>query len=82
MYYCESLHNARKNPKRTWEIMNDALNRPSMLPKIDKLKCNNFKLTDKTEIANEFNKFFSEAGVKISNSVNETNISAGIHKLS
>jgi hypothetical protein len=45
-----------------------------MLPKIDKLKCNARTITEPTEIANAFNEFFSEASVKIANSVNPTNI--------
>jgi hypothetical protein len=73
-FYCESLHKSIKNPKKTWDIINDALGRPKMLPKIDKLKCNATTLTKPTEIANAFNEFFSEAGVNIANSVNPTNI--------
>jgi hypothetical protein len=73
-FYCESLHRVKKNPKKTWELINDALNRPKMLPKIDKLKCNARTITEPTEIANAFNEFFSEASVKIANSVNPTNI--------
>jgi hypothetical protein len=74
MYYCESLNKAKKNPKRTWELINDALNRPSMLPKVDKLNINNNCITEPKQIANAFNKFFSEAGVNIANSVNPTNL--------
>jgi Reverse transcriptase (RNA-dependent DNA polymerase) len=43
-------------------------------PKTDKLKCNNAKVTDPTEIANTFNKFFSNARIGIANSVNATNL--------
>jgi hypothetical protein len=44
-----------KIPKKTWDLINSALNRPSVLPKVN----------DPTEIANTFSKFFSEAGVNI-----------------
>jgi hypothetical protein len=73
-YYCESLHRAKKDPKKTWDIINDALNRPSMLPKIDKLQYKNNELSDPKEIADAFNEFFSEAGVSIANSVNATSV--------
>jgi hypothetical protein len=43
-----------------------------MLPKIDKLTVNNIEITEPVKIANEFNSFFSEAGVNIANSVNPT----------
>jgi hypothetical protein len=74
LFYCEGLHAARKNPKKTWDLINSALNRPSVLPKVDELKVNNVTVNNPTEIANTFNKFFTEAGVNIANSVNETSV--------
>jgi hypothetical protein len=78
-YYCESLHRARRNPKKTWDIINDALNKPSMLPKIDKLQYKNNALTEPKDIANAFNEFFSEAGVNIANSVNATSVAPAFY---
>jgi hypothetical protein len=72
LFYCESLHKAKKNPKKTWEILNDALGRSSMPPKIDKLSKNGNAITEPTEIANAFNEFFSTAGSNIAESVNPT----------
>jgi hypothetical protein len=74
LFYCEGLHAARKNPKKTWDLINSALNRPSVLPKIEELKVNNVTVNSPTEIANTFNKFFTEAGVNMANSVNETSV--------
>jgi Reverse transcriptase (RNA-dependent DNA polymerase) len=71
-YYCEGLHNARKNPKKTWNIINEALNRNSMPPKTEKLVSNGQTITAPAEIANTFNDFFSVAGVNIANSVNQS----------
>jgi hypothetical protein len=75
MYYCENLYKAKKNPKKTWDLLNEALNRSSVPPKIEKLKCNGQTVSDPTEIANTFNKFFTDAGVGIANSVNDTYLS-------
>jgi hypothetical protein len=70
LFYCEGLHAARKNPKKTWDLINSALNRPSVLPKVEELKVNNVTVINPTEIANTF----TEAGVNIANSVNETSV--------
>jgi hypothetical protein len=71
-YYCEGLHKAKKNPKKTWDLLKEGLNRSSMPPRIDKLTVNNSVISEPVQIANAFNGFFSEAGVYIANLVNVT----------
>jgi len=54
--------------------MNKALNVQPAKLKIQKIESGNKILTKETEMANEFNNFFAEAGVKISNAVKKTEI--------
>jgi len=74
-YYENNLVLNIKNPKRTWDLLKEATNLNRTSIKIDKIvNKNNQTLSDPTDIANEFNNFFTGIGVSISESVLETKI--------
>jgi len=64
-YFESSLFNARKNPKKTWSIMKEALNINSNPHKIQKIISDGSSTSNPTEIAACFNKFFADAGKKV-----------------
>jgi hypothetical protein len=73
-YYSDNLNLNVKNPKRSWELLKEAANLNKSRTEIEKLYSNGRNITDKLEIANEFNDFFSSIGVKIAESVKQTTI--------
>jgi hypothetical protein len=72
-YFDDGLKNSKKDPKKTWKLINEALNRSSSNEKIEKVKVNDDTLTEPADISNAFNSFFINAGKNISNSVPPTN---------
>jgi len=61
LYYDNSLAKAKNNPKKTWNIMKEALNLNHSKPKIEKIVENNVTLTEPSDISNAFNSFFAGA---------------------
>jgi hypothetical protein len=57
MYFDTGLQNNRKNPKKTWEILREAIGKKPCVP-ISEIKINGTPSNDPTQIANEFNNFF------------------------
>jgi len=72
-YYTENLNINVNNSKRTWELLKEAANLNKNRINIDKIESANGILTDKSDIACEFNDFFTSIGVKISESIATTN---------
>ena len=62
-YYAEKLKNARKNPKLTWEIIKEALNRKSKSEKYTSIIYNGKEITDDLETANIFSQFYKNTAV-------------------
>jgi hypothetical protein len=73
-YYAENLNLNINNSKRTWQLLKEAANLNNQRSSIEKIEKNGITLTDPTEIANEFNDFFTSIGVKISETVKPTQI--------
>jgi hypothetical protein len=74
LYFTSNLKQNIKNPKKTWDLLKEALNKSNCKSRIDTLKVNNGIITDPVEMAEEFNGFFSEIGSSISNTINPTNM--------
>jgi hypothetical protein len=72
LYFESNLLLNAKNPQKTWELLKEATNLSSSNQKIEQIKINNIPSNNPSHIAEEFNRFFSEAGVNISKSVNPT----------
>ena len=71
-YFDSSLKKAKKDPKKTWKILKEAMNINSNSQKIDKINLNSKILTEPNEIANAFNDFFVTAGQSIADSIPHT----------
>jgi hypothetical protein len=71
-YYTENLELNKKNPKRAWQLLKEAANLNKPNATVEKIDKNGVILTDPTEIASEFNDFFTGIGVKIAESVKPT----------
>jgi hypothetical protein len=63
----------KKNPKKTWEILNEITGKSKNKESIQKICSGGNEYTDSLSKANVFNKFFSGVGEKISKSVEKTN---------
>jgi len=71
-YFEDSLGQARKNPRKTWEIIKEALNMRAASSKIEKITLGDKVLTNAKEMADAFGTFFAEAGMKVANSIEPT----------
>ena len=62
----------KKNIKKTWEVIKDSIGKGKRnnqnFPK--KVIVNNIAITDETQIAENFNKFFTEIGRKLASTIN------------
>ena len=62
-YFAEKLKNARKNPKLTWEVIKEVLNRKSKSEKFSSILYNDKEITEDIEIANIFSQFYKNTAV-------------------
>jgi hypothetical protein len=58
LYYNDELLINKNNLKKTWQILNEALNLSSNRQKISKLMVNNTLIDNPTEMANKFNNYY------------------------
>ena len=70
-YYLKSFTSCNGNSRKTWEIINEVTGRKSEKAIINELEFEGKKLTDPTEIAEGFNKFFAEIGPKLSENIED-----------
>ena len=70
-YYLKSFTACDGNSRKTWEIINEVTGRKSEKAIINELEFEDKKLTDPTEIAEGFNKFFAEIGPKLSENIED-----------
>jgi hypothetical protein len=68
-YFKQKLTEHAKNPKKTWETLNEITGKAWGSDSVEKIKVNDVLISDPLEIASEFNKFFTGVGSRISNSV-------------
>jgi hypothetical protein len=73
MYFDKNFEMHKRNPKKTWELLKEATNLKRTGDKIEKLSVNGNLISDPKLIADEFNKFFVNVGVQISESIIPTN---------
>jgi len=69
LYFNQKLTENSKNPKKTWDLLNEIMGKSSQSVNIDKITVNDTVTSEPFEIASEFNRFFTSAGTRISNSV-------------
>ena len=70
-YYLKSFTACDGNSRKTWEIINEVTGRKSEKAIINELEFQDKKLTDPTEIAEGFIKFFAEIGPKLSENIKD-----------
>jgi hypothetical protein len=68
----ENLNKNVKNPKKTWDILREVTMGNKKQEQVEKLLVDNELITDPELISNEFNKFFSNVGAAISQTVEQT----------
>ena len=64
-YYKVKFDKYHSDPKNTWSIINEVINKPQSKQTIDYLNINDDKISDKNSIVNHFNNYFSEIGFKL-----------------
>jgi len=69
LYISNKLNENSKNPRETWNILNDVIGRSKKSVKITKINVNGIMSDDPAVISNEFNNFFVKVGKEISDSV-------------
>ena len=69
LYYRESFIKNRKKTKKIWELIKEVSTGTKSTHPIEKIKVNGKSITDKVEIAENFNSFFAKIGKQISDSV-------------
>jgi hypothetical protein len=68
----EKLEKKQKNPKKTWEILNEITGKSKLNISVQSIRSEGIVYTSGLDKANVFNKFFSGVGEKISNSIEHT----------
>lgn len=69
-YYREKLDKCKNNTKKVWEIVNDITNdQKTKNNTINKIKVDGNIIENKKQIANEYNKHYSEIGTKMANKI-------------
>jgi hypothetical protein len=74
MYFRQKLNYFRKNPKNTWMVLKEAMGGGAPLDDISDISVNGMHISDKTQMADEFNNFFSCIGKQIPNSIPSSTI--------
>jgi len=69
LYFQQKLEANVKNPKKTWETLNEAMGKEKRSSNVEKININGTQSSDPLKMANHFNEFFTQIGKNISNSV-------------
>ena len=69
MYFTSKLRENAKNPKKTWQTLNEILDKDKHTETVEKININGQIESDPIKIATQFNTFFTRAGKDISESV-------------
>jgi hypothetical protein len=69
LYVTNKLNANLGNPKKTWETLNEIMNKPKKSESVSQININGVPESDPKIIANHFNAFFTSIGKKISNDV-------------
>ena len=71
-HYQSNTEQNIKNPKKTWDILRELTTGKKDQTPIEKIKIDGKFITDPTQIANEFNSFFTRVGRNIADGVEPT----------
>ena len=70
LFFSRQLQSNANNLKKTWEILNEAINKRKPSSLIDSLKIYGKIETDPQKMADQFNKFFTSIATEIATSIN------------
>jgi hypothetical protein len=75
-YFEEKFRKFAKNPKKTWEIINEVSNKSNSKQSFaDFIEVDNRIIQSPEKMADAFNKYFAEAGINVAKGVDSTNCS-------
>jgi len=69
LYYQQKFEANVKNPKKTWETLNEVMGKEKRSANVEKININGNISSNPSDMANHFNEFFTQIGKKISNSI-------------
>jgi hypothetical protein len=69
LYFQRKFQENTGNSKKTWDTLNEALGKSKKAQSVDKININGVSSSDPKEIANHFNRFFTQVGKNISSSI-------------
>ncbi len=69
LYFQRKFKENTGNSKKTWDTLNEALGKEKKNQYVDKININGVSSSDPKEIANHFNRFFTQVGKNISSSI-------------
>jgi hypothetical protein len=69
LYFQHKFQENTGNSKKTWDTLNEALGKEKKNQSVDKININGVSSSDPKEIANHFNRFFTQVGKNISSSI-------------
>ena len=72
-YYKTKFKETTGNSKKTWELINEVINKSKEKPKIEYINVNNIKVTDPQILCNNFNTYFANIGKNLANDIPRTN---------
>jgi hypothetical protein len=73
-YFRTKISNQNNNPKEAWKTINNLLGRSSSNTVVSEIKFNDAKITLPEKITNAFNTYFTDIGLKIASSMDDTDI--------
>lgn len=74
-YYHHNLNIFKRNPKKTWSILKEAMGvEKGIQNEINDINVGGISISDKAQMSEEFNLFFSQIGKQISNSIQPTTV--------
>ena len=71
-YFTNQLILVKHDIRKTWKIINSAINKHSDKSRITKIKCNNVDIHDSEQIADSFNEYFSQIGHNLAKNIPPT----------
>jgi hypothetical protein len=74
LYFTAKLAENAKNPKKTWETLNEILGKTKQKESINKINIDDVCESDPLKIADHFNSFFTSIGKKISDDVQNVTV--------
>ena len=73
LYYHEQIKSAGGDSRKLWSVLREVLKVNQNRKEMDYLEVDGIKITDKTQIADKFNQFFSSLGTKLTPEIPRTN---------